>query len=262
MRRRSLLGALAAGVAGSTAGCVGHPLPPLRGIVTRKRIVAEDGTLLAVTGSGIDPRTRLLRDRFPREPMAGNTTITERLAGEIRERHGGVDCRVTVRHRNESYVDGVEPGEKASYHATRSTFNQVMTGDGVGFQVGLIDRPKLLAPSEIVRSGRVVEKRLVGRRNPDGRKPTEKRLLTVTGEGVSANRSRLSGRKVGGQTAERLLKTFDALVYRLVVEHGSPGKRLYGTERPQFDRARVGETATFKAKGDRGGRIAEFVDGG
>lgn len=262
MRRRSLLGALAAGVVGSTAGCVGHPLPPLRGTVARKRIVAEDGTLLAVTGSGIDPRTRLLSERFPREPMAGNATITEKLAGEIRERHDDVGCRVTVRHRNANYVDGVDSGETMSYRATRSTFNQVMAGDGIGFQIGLVDRPKLLAPSEIVRSGRIVEKHLLGRRNPDDRKPTEKRLLTVTREGVSTNRSGLSGRTVGRRTAKRLLKTFDALVYRFVVAHDSPGKRLYETERPQFDRARVGETATFKVKGDDGGRIAEFVDGG
>lgn len=285
MRRRSVLRTLAVGTVGASAGCVSHPLSPLRGTVTRKRVVSGGRTLVAVTESRITVHDSGLRESLPHEER-GNTSVTGEMSRRLRDEYDGVGCRVTIRHENANHIDGVGAGETESYRASRNTFNQVMVGDDLTFQIGVVNRPNLLNPGEIVRSGRVERKRLVGRKR-SGRKDrsegagllgflgkneesngatTETRLLTVTANKADASRDALDGkRRIGSDLAESMREEFDALVFRASMSHGNGRRRTYEfgsnqeTGRKTFNRTQIGGQTAFEIGGEYGNRLVAFA---
>lgn len=256
MNRRSLLGVLALA---SSAGCVEHPLPPLRGVVTRKRVVGPSGALLVVTQDDISVRNPRLADDLPREGERGNTSVTGKQLEGLPE----VEFRVRIRHGNRSYVGGIEPGETEVYRTNRSAFNRLMVADRIEFQIGAVNRPSLLTPSRVVRTGRIERKCVVGVREKEterGRKRAKRyELLNVSGDGIEANQSVLDAdRTVGTNVDTKLRERFDSVDYRLVVAHDGR-RRIYRTERRQFNRARVGRRKTFEVDGEYGVQLVQYV---
>lgn len=258
MNRRSLLSVLALA---SSAGCIEHPLPTLRGDVTRKRVVGPAGALLVVTEDDISVESARLAGDFPRERERerGNTSIT----GKQLEKLPQVEFRVMIRHGNRSYVDDIESGETGEYRTNRSVFNRLMAADRIEFQIGLVNRPSLLTLSRVVRTGRVERKWIVGthRKEPEGgrKRPKQYELLNDSEDEIEANRSVLDAeRTVGAKVGAKLRKRFDTLGYHLAIEHDGR-RQIYRTKRPQFNRAQVGGQRTFEVDGEYGGQLVRYL---
>jgi hypothetical protein len=259
MNRRSLLSVLALA---SSAGCVEHPLPTLRGVMTRKRVVGPAGALLVVTEDDISVESARLAGDLPRERERGNTSIT----GKQLEKLLQVEFRVTIRHGNRSYVDDIESGETGEYRTNRSVFNRLMAADRIEFQIGLVNQPSLLTPSRVVRTGRIERKWIVGThgKEPKGgrKRPLQYELLNISEDEIEANRSVLDAeRTVGAKVGAKLRKRFDTLGYHLAIEHDGR-RRIYRTKRRQFNRAQVGGRRNFEVDGEYGGQLVRYVSRG
>lgn len=257
--RRGVLAAMAVGI-GVGSGCTSHPLPPLHGVVTRKRIVGRGGILLSVNGAEISVEDETLAEIVPREHDSGNTTITGPQARSLPD----VRYQVTVRHENRGYLDDVESGEKKTYRTTRAAFNRTMVDDRIEFQVAVLNRPSLLTTTKTVRTGRVERKRVVGRNGPDddgGTPATTQTVLEVSANGIEANRSVIAaGATVGRETGAKLTAQFDSVTYSVTIDHRNR-ERIYATGREQFDRARIGKRVTFEVEGAYNGKLARYVTG-
>ncbi len=252
MRRRSLLSVLALG---ACSGCVEHPLPTLRGVVARKRIVGPSGSLLTISADKISVESARLAKKLPRDGERANTTITNAQESTLPE----VEYQVAVRHDNRSYIDGVASGETEVYRTNREAFNQMMAADRLKFQVGLVNRPALLTPSQVVRTGTVEEKRVVGTVAREGKKPTKRTVLSVSEDGIDANGNVLDAeRTVGARNEQKLRERFRSVEYLLTAHHRGR-RRHYATKRTQFNRARVGKRMQFEAGGEMGEKLVRFV---
>ncbi|WP_129114374.1 hypothetical protein [Halegenticoccus tardaugens] len=229
MDRRSLLAAAAFAIAGSSAGCLEkgydyHPLPPIAGRVVRRGMTAEtegsDSSTSILTvepeAIGVDPA---LRSALPREDEAGNVTITPEVEEPLADEYGEVFYHVEVEHENANPMDGVERGDRNWYTTTRNTFNRLMVGDDVRFQVEFVNRPSMAGVSEVVRRGDVASAEAEG----DGGGETYR---VVVDHGA------------WGETRRT---------------------RAYTATRATFDRIETGQSIRFAVEGEMGDRIDELL---
>ncbi|WP_101295274.1 hypothetical protein [Halegenticoccus soli] len=231
MDRRSLLATAALALAGSSAGCLDtyyrvHPLPPIAGRVVGKGMTGRkpdapsdsSASLLTVEPDafGVDPTVE------PAGPWAdepANVTVTSEAEEGLLDRYDEVFYHVRVEHENANHVDGIGAGDVAWYSADRATFNRLMVGDDIRFQLGVTGRPRLSGASRIVRRG------------------TVRRLGAPDGGGGAAGDAAGTG-------------------YSAVVDHGRRGDvrltRRYATDEGTFGRLSEGKSIAFHVAGDYG----------
>ncbi|XVH31826.1 hypothetical protein ACNS7O_01210 [Haloferacaceae archaeon DSL9] len=160
MDRRKFNKTLLVGGLTAISGCLSHPLPPLKGAVVGRSIVATGAP------SG-DSRTVLLRLRSDRSGSsqfhaevrdAGPGFVLhnpsyERLTAEFHE----LEYYVTIRHEaDDGFHMGPNDGAVRTYSTKKSLFNSIQLDDFVSITKGVTD--SITELQRIIRRGTVVNK--------------------------------------------------------------------------------------------------------
>ncbi|WP_158059056.1 hypothetical protein [Halorussus halophilus] len=222
MDRRSFLGVCGLSTLTASAGCLGgtaHPLPPVEGTIRARRVLASDGEsyrpLLWTNAKRVRVEDARIEQLLAERDSANRTVpsaVHERLASD----YADLQYQVRLRQRTETHLTGVDSGDLVDYNTGRQSFNRVLVGDDVGFQVGVTNRPSIQSFGRIRRAGRVdkMEKTqtdgetryrlvLAHRVLDDG--PRQRTYLTTEQMANSVEQGRRYRFEVGGDFGERVI---------------------------------------------------------